>query len=119
MATRKSSAGGGALKPLPMFMGAAALIVLGMLLSTVLIDQSAPSRAPGPTTTIQVYSSAVLDIARDFYCACGNCGDKELMVCNCDTAVQEKNYIHDLLDKGYEKESINATVQAMFGGGKT
>ncbi|MCH8839054.1 MAG: hypothetical protein IIA60_14880 [Candidatus Marinimicrobia bacterium] len=119
MATRKNSAGGGALKPLPMYMGAAALIVLGMLLSTVLIDQSAPSRAPGAATATQVYSSAVLDIARDFYCACGNCGDKELVVCGCDTAIQEKNYIHDLLEKGYEKESINATVQAMFGGGKT
>ena len=119
MPNRKNSAGGGAIRPLPMILGAVALIVLGMLLSTVLIDQSAPSGAPGPTTTTQVYSSAVLDIARDFYCACGNCGDKELVVCNCDTAVQEKNYIHDLLDKGYDKESINATVQAMFGGGKT
>ena len=119
MSTRKNSAGGGAIRPLPMILGAAALIALGMLLSTVLIDQSATSTAQGGAIAIQIYSSAVLDSARDFYCACGNCGDKELVVCGCDTAIQEKNYIHDLLEKGYEKESINATVQAMFGGGKT
>ncbi len=119
MSTRKNSAGGGALKPLPMILGAAALIVLGMLLSTVLVDQSAPSPAPGAATVTPVYSSAVLDIAKDFYCACGSCGQEELVVCSCDTAIQEKNYIHDLLEKGYEKRSINATVQAMFGGGKT
>ena len=119
MPTRKNSAGGVALKPMPMILGAAALIVLGMLLSTVLMDKSAPSSAPGSATVTPLYSSAVMDIARDFYCSCGSCGQEELVVCTCDTAVQEKNYIQDLLDKGYDKESINATVQAMFGGGKT
>ncbi len=119
MSTRKNPTGGVALKPLPMIIGAAALIVLGMMLSTVLIDKSASSPAPGPAAVTPVYSSAVLDIARDFYCSCGSCGQEELVVCTCDTAIQEKNYIQDLLDKGYEKESINSTVQAMFGGKKT
>ncbi len=119
MSTRRKSAGGVAIKPLPMILGAAALIVLGMLLSTVLIDQSAPAPASGAATATPVYSSAVMDIARDFYCSCGSCGQEELVICSCDTAVQEKNYIQDLLDKGYDKESINATVQAMFGGKKT
>lgn len=118
MSTRKNS-GGAALKPMPMIMGAAALIVFGMLLSTVLIDKSATSPAPGVAAVTPVFSSAVLEIARDFYCSCGSCGQKELLVCTCDTAVQEKNYIQDLLDKGYDKESINSTVQAMFGGKKT
>ena len=119
MPTRKNSAGGGAIRPLPMILGAVALIVLGRLLSTVLSDQSASWPAPGAESATPVDSSAVMDIARDFYCACGSCGQEELVVCSCDTAIQEKNYIHDLLEKGYNKESINATVQAMFGGGKT
>ena len=96
---------------LPIIIGGILLISIGVLIGTILSTRTSPSRTSVPI----IYSSKVLDVAGHFLCSCGSCGDKELVTCSCDTAVQEKNFIQDLIQKGYEKESIITTVETMFG----
>ncbi len=96
---------------LPIIIGGILLISIGVLIGTILSTRTSPSRTSVPI----IYSSEVLDIASHFLCSCGSCGDKELVSCTCDTAVQEKDFIQDLIQKGYERESIITTVGTMFG----
>ncbi len=96
---------------LPIIIGGILLISIGVLIGTILSTSTSPSRTSVPI----IYSSEVLDIASHFLCSCGSCGDKELVSCTCNTAIQEKDFIQDLIQKSYEKEAIITTVETMFG----
>ena len=96
---------------LPIIIGGILLISIGALIGTILSTSTSPSRTSVPI----IYSSEVLDVAGHFLCSCGSCGDEELAACSCDTAIQEKNFIQDLIQKGYEKKAIITTVENMFG----
>ena len=99
--------------------GAGFLIMMGIIIGSV-INQPDKSRAVGTDNNYTpIYTSAVLDIANEFLCACGNCDEPNLAACTCDTAKQEKNLIRELLLKGNDRAKVIETVEAMFGGRKS
>ena len=100
---------------LPIIIGGILLISIGVLIGTIMSNITPSSVATNAASEPILYNSEVLDVASHFLCSCGSCGDKELVSCSCDTAVQEKDFIQDLIQKGYEKEAIITTVETMFG----
>lgn len=65
-----------------------------------------------------IQSAAVLDIAKEFMCPCGDCNDP-LDVCNCDDkngAIEVKSFIAQKLQEGHQKPHIMEMVQAKYGG---
>ncbi len=100
---------------LPIIIGGILFISIGVLIGTILSTSTSPSRTSVPI----IYSSEVIDIASHFLCSCGSGVDEELATCSCDTAVQEINFIQDLIQKFYEKEAIITTVETMFGKNKS
>lgn len=104
---------------LPTLMGATLLILLGFVAGLIVSRTATPSSPPTQAALAPLYSQEVLAIASKFSCACGQCGERELVACTCDTAIREKNYIRDLLNKDYDHETIMTTLETMFGGRKT
>lgn len=100
-------------------LGVTLLILLGFVAGLIVNRTSTPSSPPPQTPLAPLYSQAVLAIASDFICSCGQCGERDLVACTCDTAIREKNYIRDLLNKNYDRETIVTTLETMFGGRKT
>lgn len=99
--------------------GVGFLIMIGIMIGSI-INRPANSRGVGTDNTVtRIYTSAVLDIANEFLCACGSCNEPNLAACTCDTAKQEKNLIHELLNKGYDRAKVIQTIEAMFGGRKS
>ncbi len=65
-------------------------------------------------------SAAVLDVAREFMCPCGNCNDP-LDTCTCDHpkgAFEVKGFIAQQLAAGHLKPHIVEMVQQKYGGRK-
>lgn len=100
-------------------LGVTLLILLGFVAGLIVNRTSTPSSPPPKAVVAPLYSPEVLAIASNFICACGQCGERELVACTCDTAIREKNYIRDLLNKDYDRETIVTTLKTMFGGSKT
>ena len=119
MSKRKRQSQSGASQQLPIIMGAAALVLLGVLIGVTVRDKPNKTVEQSSASTIPIFSSAVLDIAKDFTCSCGSCGERDLVVCTCETANQEKNYIQNMLNQGYDRSTITTRIEALYGGRKT
>ena len=61
----------------------------------------------------------VKEIAANFGCSCGSCGELPLDTCTCNTAVRERQFIRSKLLNGQDKEQVIAAVKASYGGFKT
>jgi len=119
MSKRKKQSQSGASQQLPIIMGAAALVLLGVLIGVTVRDKPSKAVEQAPISTVPIFGSIVLDIAKDFTCSCGNCGERDLVVCTCDTATAEKNYIQNMLNQGYDRSTITTRIEALYGGRKT
>jgi hypothetical protein len=94
------------------------------------------SQSTGPVTTIQpitaqpipiqpatsVVSNALKDkvfqVAVNFKCACGGCGELPLAECQCDMpkgAVEEKAFIRAKLDEGLSVQEVIELVDKKYG----
>ena len=82
--------------------------------------------APGQTPALQAATSAapgsiedqVHQVAVNFKCACGGCGELPLAECQCDMpkgAVEEKNFIRDKLMEGYTVPQVIELVDKKYG----
>ncbi len=119
MSKRKKQPQSRPFEQLPVIMGAVALVLLGLLIGVTVRDKPTKAVERAPANVIPIFSSAVLDIAEDFTCSCGNCGERDLVVCTCETANQEKNYIQNMLNQGYDRSTITTRIEALYGGRKT
>jgi cytochrome c-type biogenesis protein CcmH/NrfF len=60
----------------------------------------------------------VLAVARQFRCACGGCGEKQLALCECDMpkgSVEEKNFIRYNLKSGLTVDQVIEMVDKKYG----
>lgn len=64
----------------------------------------------------KLYSSAVLEVATKFLCACGTCDVPELVECTCPTAIDEKDAINRELATGKSQNEVVAILNKRFGG---
>jgi cytochrome c-type biogenesis protein CcmH/NrfF len=82
--------------------------------ATVLQPVAAPAAAPaaGPL------ESEVLQVASNFRCACGECGELPLAECTCTTArgaVEEKAFIRGKLKEGLSAAQVIELVDKKYG----
>lgn len=99
--------------------GSIFIVLVGIFLGIIVnSDMISPPQSTKPIEQ-PIYGVEVLEIASHFLCSCGNCGDKELVSCTCKTAIREKNFIQELLQKDYERESILSMMESMFGNKKS
>lgn len=61
------------------------------------------------------FSSHALQIAGEFRCSCGTCGEKNLAVCTCETALIEKRYIENSLIAGKLHQQIVEEITKIYG----
>ncbi|MBI1390825.1 MAG: hypothetical protein GC154_20540 [bacterium] len=60
-------------------------------------------------------SSDIYQVASYFQCGCGECNDDELTSCNCPTAIQEREYIQNQLDRGKSVDDVRLLVFQTYG----
>ena len=120
----------------PNFWKIAAIVALILLAGVTAKDLYTPnqSKAPGtaiqPTTaqpiaiqpaTSQASNSVehqVLQVAANFKCACGGCGELPLAECQCDMprgAVEEKSFIRTKLNEGYSVPQVVELLEKKYG----
>ena len=87
-------------------------------------NSNSPSKVSQQPQYYEQYSNnpvierQVMEIAANFVCSCGSCGELPLETCSCDTAVQERKFIRNKLLNGQNKEQVVAALKASFGGFK-
>jgi len=89
------------------------VLVVGIFVGTMLKDGS-DSRTRVHAVQ-DSFSDHTLKIAGDFRCSCGNCGEKNLAVCTCETALIEKRYIENSLKAGKSHRQITDEVKKIYG----
>jgi cytochrome c-type biogenesis protein CcmH/NrfF len=89
-------------------------ILVGGIIIGVAIN-SYNTQEPVYNSVSEVFSFKTLDIAKQFSCSCGSCGEKELIACTCPTAVETKQYIEASLNKGLSAEDVTKIVKMSYG----
>jgi hypothetical protein len=79
-----------------------------------------PKTLVPPATTLATNSveDQVLQVAVNFKCACGGCGELPLAECQCDMpkgAVEEKSFIRTKLAEGYTVPQVIELVEQKYG----
>lgn len=108
-------------KPIKL-VSALALIAAGALVGFLIFkfagsDSGSENNADFP---LALQSPAVLEVAKEFACPCGNCNDA-LDTCTCDHpkgAFEVKGFIAQQLAAGHKKPHIVEMVQQKYGGRK-
>ena len=84
--------------------------------------QPVPGQSPAVQAATSSASSSIEDqvrqVAVNFKCACGGCGELPLAECQCDMpkgAVEEKNFIRDKLMEGYTVPQVIELVDKKYG----
>ena len=106
-------------------------LVVGMIflagitvkLGITLSKGGSPSKlnsAPGRTSTsaLNVNESQVIEVAKNFKCACGGCGELPLATCQCEMSkgsVEEKAFIREKLANGYTVEQVIELLDKKYG----
>lgn len=106
-------------------------VVVGMIflagisvkLGVTFSKRGTPSKlnsAPVQTSTsaVSVDESRVIEVAKNFKCACGGCGELPLATCQCEMpkgSVEEKVFIRDKLADGYTVEQVIELLDKKYG----
>ncbi len=96
-----------------------AVLILGIGAFVIWTQVSSNKKAVEEKTsyTHTEWSSAVLSVAKNFNCPCGECSDR-LDICTCDLpngAVDAKTYIRELLDSDLSQFAAIQKVEERFG----
>lgn len=85
-------------------------VIIGMSLNThkeQLINNTQPTQT--------VFASNTLKIAKEFACSCGTCGEENLAVCVCGTAIGTKKFIEGNLNNGMLEGEVVELVKKYYG----
>lgn len=85
-------------------------VIIGMSLNT---DKEQPINNTQPAQT--VFASNTLKLAKEFSCSCGTCGEENLAVCVCGTAIGTKKFIEGNLQIGMSEEEVVELVKKYYG----
>lgn len=70
------------------------------------------------TSALSVDESQVIEVAKNFKCACGGCGELPLATCQCEMtkgSVEEKRFIREKLADGYTVEQVIELLDKKYG----
>ncbi len=70
---------------------------------------------PESKSSNPVVEAKVFDIASRFVCSCGSCGEQSLEKCKCATAVEERQFVRDYLEKKNKPEEIIVALANKYG----
>ncbi len=73
------------------------------------------TQEPKKNSVSNVFSYETLNIAKQFVCSCGSCGEKELIACTCPTAMETKQFIEVSLNNGLTIEDVTEIVKVSIG----
>jgi hypothetical protein len=79
---------------------------------------AAPAAGPAAAPAAGPLESKVLQVASNFRCACGECGELQLAECLCTTprgAVEEKAFIRGKLEEGLSVPQVIDLVDKKYG----
>ena len=62
-----------------------------------------------------VVEAKVFEIASKFVCSCGSCGEQSLEKCKCATAVEERQFVRDYLERKSKPEDIVVALADRYG----
>ncbi|MFQ6616983.1 MAG: hypothetical protein ACE5HZ_09545 [Fidelibacterota bacterium] len=90
------------------------ILILGIWIGVFLLGRGETDTRPedGPSVA---FSVATLEIARQFACPCGSCGEESLALCECPTAVSAKRFIEENLDKGLDRRDVINRAREVYG----
>lgn len=100
------------------------LLIIGggaLLIAIPYITGNPPGRKPQAERIIEQRSAdpkieaKVKEVASQFICSCGTCGEEPLDVCSCNTAVQERQFIRNAVQSGQTVDQIVTAVNSTFG----
>lgn len=75
-------------------------------------------RSPRTSLTTVSLDARIRQVASNFRCACGGCGELPLVECTCDMprgAVEEKRFIRQKLEEGLPVERVIQLVEQTYG----
>lgn len=103
---------------------AALLVIAGFFIYSIIDTNS--SRIYNPAQSANDFSSGnpvveakVYEIASNFVCGCGSCGEESLEVCSCNFAIQEKKFIRNYVESSADLKTIIFAVNDKYGGLKS
>lgn len=100
------------------------LLIIGggaLLITIPYVTGNPPGRKPQAERIIEQRSAdpkieaTVKEVASQFVCSCGTCGEEPLDVCSCNTAVQERQFIRNAVQSGQTVDQIVTAVNSTFG----
>ena len=102
----------------------AAVIVAGFLIYSIVNtnssrDYTASNAINNFNTGSPAVEAKVYEIASKFVCGCGSCGEESLEICDCNFAIQEKQYIRTMVQNSEVDASIVSAVNNKYGGIKS
>jgi hypothetical protein len=105
-----------------------ALVAVALCIGLVAKMVFFPARGPSTPTVVEYRPSGapvdtalegrVMQVAANFRCACGGCGELPLDECTCTMprgAKEEKDFIRDQLRKGLTVDQVIVLVEAQYG----
>ncbi len=93
-------------------------IWLVLLLAGVFIGYLVRTPQPVNEQPVQqqdYFNLTTLEIAKQFNCSCGACGELNLASCTCPTAQATKRFIEAQINKGQPKEKVVDLVKEVYG----
>ncbi|GJQ64259.1 MAG: hypothetical protein K8F36_12195 [Melioribacteraceae bacterium] len=100
-------------------------LFFGVLLIITIVEKNSPRSLGQNEIFLDQKSSdpaieaSVFDVASNFVCGCGSCGEESLDECKCNFAVEERQFIRDYLEANQDKENVIFAVNEKYGGLKT
>jgi len=89
------------------------VLVLGVFIGAMVAEGGASKKRMHAIESI--FSTHTLEIAGEFRCSCGTCGEKNLAICTCETALIEKRYIENSLKTGKSHQQIVEEINKIYG----
>jgi len=91
-----------------------AILLVGMTVGIIISSNFETETAEQPEMSI-VYSMATIDIAKNFACSCGSCGEENLSTCTCPKAISTKKFIEMNLNSGLPADEIIELIKVTHG----
>ncbi len=96
-------------------MTAICILFLGVFVGTMVVEGGSSRKRVKATVTQEIFSTHTIEIASEFRCSCGTCGEINLAVCTCETALVEKRYIENSLKTDKSHAQITNQMIKKYG----
>ena len=103
-------------KPLLIAVGVLLISIISVaLLKNWLEKDDNVSYPPESKSSNPVVEAKVFEISSKFVCSCGSCGEQSLEACKCGTAVEERQFVRDYLERKSRPEDIVVALADRYG----